>query len=340
MERDVYVGTYAQPGQAALLRCRVALDRPEARIVKSRAGLIAPSWVVKSRKGVLYAVEERKPEGAVLALAETETGFDVIDRLPSGGADPCHLSLSPEEDLLFAANYTSGSIAMFQLGPKGALERLCCLVRFTGGGAHPVRQQSPHIHFSCMHDERLYICDLGQDAIWRYSVDAGQKCLTALGDPIRLPPGNGVRHLCFTPQDPNWLYCVAELSANLFFFENAGGKWVLRQCLSTLPGGVPEGNGAAAVRMSEDGAFLFVTNRGADCVTLFKVREDGTLALLDVADAGGRCPRDLAVYEQGLLVACQRSNCLSVLRFDPAAGKLRLMPERFEAPSPVCLLKA
>ncbi|MCI8465307.1 MAG: lactonase family protein [Lachnospiraceae bacterium] len=40
----------------------------------------------------------------------------------SGGADPCHVSLGSEEHVLYVANYTSGSLAVYELGENGALK--------------------------------------------------------------------------------------------------------------------------------------------------------------------------------------------------------------------------
>ena len=46
----------------------------------------------------------------------------MVKEMPSGGADPCHLSLDGRENFLMAANYTSGFVAGFVLDEQGHLQ--------------------------------------------------------------------------------------------------------------------------------------------------------------------------------------------------------------------------
>ena len=48
--------------------------------------------------------------------------LQMVKEMPSGGADPCHLSLDGRENFLMAANYTSGSLAVFALDEQGHLQ--------------------------------------------------------------------------------------------------------------------------------------------------------------------------------------------------------------------------
>lgn len=50
----------------------------------------------------------------------------MVKEMPSGGADPCHLSLDGRENFLMAANYTSGSLAVFALDEQGHLQGSRC----------------------------------------------------------------------------------------------------------------------------------------------------------------------------------------------------------------------
>ena len=51
--------------------------------------------------------------------------LEMVKEMPSGGADPCHLSLDGRENFLMAANYTSGSLAVFALDEQGHLQERC-----------------------------------------------------------------------------------------------------------------------------------------------------------------------------------------------------------------------
>src|SRR5438105_2412744 len=83
---------------------------PGGRPVRTRElALPACSWLTwHPRLPVLYAVHELA-EGAVCAVA---LGPDdtprVLGTLPTGGAAPCHLAVTPDGRHLLAANYGSG----------------------------------------------------------------------------------------------------------------------------------------------------------------------------------------------------------------------------------------
>lgn len=51
--------------------------------------------------------------------------LQMVKEMPSGGADPCHLSLDGRENFLMAANYTSGSLAVFALVDRDIWQGRC-----------------------------------------------------------------------------------------------------------------------------------------------------------------------------------------------------------------------
>jgi 6-phosphogluconolactonase len=92
------------------------------------------------------------------------------------------------------------------------------------------------------------------------------------------------------------------------------------KCLSSYSCGISmEGNTAAAIRLTRDGKYLFVSHRGADTVSVFSVPEEGrSLSLLHNIPCGGRGPRDMVLTpdEKFILCANERSGDLTVLALD------------------------
>src|SRR5690606_21030749 len=89
-----------------------------------------PSYVVVSRdRRWVYAVSEGA-EGKVVALPADGQGQ--LARVRSGGADPCHLALSPAGDLLVVSNYSSGTVGL--LSVDGGTLTLQDTVHLTGHG--------------------------------------------------------------------------------------------------------------------------------------------------------------------------------------------------------------
>ncbi len=167
----------------------------------------------------------------------------MVKEMPSGGADPCHLSLDGRENFLMAANYTSGSLAVFALDEQGHLQERCDFWQHTprrtdetqGQGnlqqsrkaknpqenpfkVNPLRQEGPHVHFSEEAGELLWSTDLGLDQVFGYQIDYEQKKLTDTGIRLQLPDGYGPRHLAFWHEDMAVIYVLCELSNRIVVF--------------------------------------------------------------------------------------------------------------------------
>lgn len=195
---------------------------------------------------------EGQPRGAKKE-AETSRGIakdmtaapilQMVKEMPSGGADPCHLSLDGRENFLMAANYTSGSLAVFALDEQGHLQGRCDFWQHTprrtdetqGQGnsqqsrkaknpqenpfkVNPLRQEDPHVHFSEEAGELLWSTDLGLDQVFGYQIDYEQKKLTDTGIRLQLPDGYGPRHLAFWHEDMAVIYVLCELSNRIVVF--------------------------------------------------------------------------------------------------------------------------
>ena len=169
--------------------------------------------------------------------------LEMVKEMPSGGADPCHLSLDGRENFLMAANYTSGSLAVFALDEQGHLQEWCAFWQHTprrtdetqGQGnsqqsrkaknpqenpfkVNPLRQEGPHVHFSEEAGELLWSTDLGLDQVFGYQIDYEQKKLTDTGIRLQLPDGYGPRHLAFWHEDMAVIYVLCELSNRIVVF--------------------------------------------------------------------------------------------------------------------------
>ena len=65
-----------------------------------------------------------------------------VASVPSGGDDPCHILIWPDGRRLSVANYSSGSLAVFDVLEGGAAARRSPSQRHARGGAGP-RQLPP-----------------------------------------------------------------------------------------------------------------------------------------------------------------------------------------------------
>lgn len=338
MEAVFYTGSYALPQQPGICRCGADFEAREFRVCQEWGEMENPSFVLlHPRKNVLYSVSEKTPWGELSAF---RTGGDRLVRcstLPSGGADPCHLALHDSGRWLAVSNYSSGTLAVFELDEEGIPVCMTDLAQHTGVGFRPDRQQSPHIHFAEFRGDHVYVSDLGLDKIACYTLDGGMLC--AREADIPLPKGFGPRHLIFHPADNNLLYVLCELASAVVVFRHTERGWKEIQTRSTLPEGYTGESIAAAIRFSEDGKTLFASNRGHDSIAAFPVAEDGRLESLRFCKTGGRTPRDFAVFGTYLLCANQDSSRLTVLRYDPRRGSLEPYPMELTVQQPTCICR-
>lgn len=342
MSRAYYVGGYA--GEITLVRLEGGMLLREA----VWTGAENPSYVLAHPNGsILYAVEEQNPEGGLTVFSVEGGQLSLLARMPSGGADPCHLALSDDGAFLLVSNYSSGTLSLFALDSGGIPIRLSDRKEHVRNalshGCHPRRQEGPHVHFAAFCSEEVLVCDLGLDTVYRYGLDRKSGRLTDAADSIRLPAGTGPRHLCTHPHDPSILYVIAELTGEIYVYHLEASSAKLLQVLPLLPAGTLDPSGhdgfGAAIRMSQDGGLLYCSLRVRSGIAVCKVETGGRLSLLAVEPSGGETPRDFAVAGYELVVCNQGSNQLTVLRWD---DRIACLQERavLNCSRPTCICPA
>ena len=331
-----YTGSYALADEPGICLFRLDTEKQTLERLESFSGIHHPSYLCLGREcGMLYAVQEQVPEGMVHGLAVTETGLELRSSLSSGGADPCHLSMSSGGRALYAANYTGGSLAVYRLGADGSLKRRSGLYQHEGKGADPIRQECAHVHFSGEHEGLLYVTDLGLDQVFVYQERDGS--LEDTGLRLTLPAGYGPRHLEFDPERPEMVYVLCELAGKVVVFQKEEGRYTLIQEADTLPADFKGKNISAAIKRSKD--LLFTSNRGHDSIAVFRIRKDGMLTPTGIFPSGGKTPRDFEIFDGLLAAAHQDSDSLTVLKIDRERGALSLTDLHAELVKPCCICR-
>jgi len=299
----------------------------------------SPSFVVRHpTRPVLYAVNELV-EGAVSAF-----GMDGGGNLrhwgtwPTGGADPCHLAVSPDGRRLVVANYAvdvgRGGVAAFALDEEGRPTGRTDLVEHDGCGPDPVRQRNAHAHEVVATNDAVTAVDLGMDTVLRYWPDPTTGKLGTGHRLVTLPPGTGPRH--FTTGPDGTIYLVGELAGTVTVLQPGEREWVER---ATVPSRAEAGSGNAPseVAVTADGRWLYVANRGPSTIAVFSLQE-GTPRFVGEVPTGGVWPRHFLLIDDFLYVANERSHTVTVLRIDPDTGLPAPAADVFASPSPTCLL--
>lgn len=344
---EFIVGTYAERTEESILCYEVDFSKEIFEKKFGIKGLCNPSYLTVDReKGMLYAVEEMEPEGLLATLKQRNGQWELVEEQTTKGADPCHVRMDDGKKLLTVTNYSSraskGSWCLYRLDEK-ACPQLTDFIQCEGSGTRPDRQRGPHIHGGYISENQVLVCDFGADLLRRYKWDKEQGIVKETGGDLHFPGGTGPRHLCFAPDDSSWIYLVGELDACVWVYHLEDGSYVHKQTIDSLEEGTTEEarreNRAAAIKMTEDGGYLFVCNRGDDSITAFVIEEDRSLRKVDCCKTGSREPRDLEIFEDYILVGHQQGKCITALRFERHTGKLCRLSMRLEMEAaPVCIV--
>ena len=299
-----------------------------------------PSYLALRGK-MLYAVTETAG-GALTSFALEDGGAALrpVASVPSGGDDPCHILVWPDGRRVSVANYSSGSLAVFDVLEGGAAARRAAFCQHSGVGHDAQnRQAGPHVHSTGMDASgQLLAADLGLDRIFRYRLDA-DGVLQSGASALVAPPGSGPRHFCFS-RDGKTLYAVAEMGNQLLEYAyDPEGECALRNVLPLLDAGFAGENLAADIHLAPDGRFLYASNRGDDSIAAFRLSEDGRATVLERTSAHGRGPRNFCLSPDGrfALIANQYSGNIAVCVRDTESGHIGEMVCDVPAPRAVCL---
>ncbi len=98
--------------------------------------------------------------------------------------------------------------------------------------------------------------------------------------------------------------------------------------------------GSADIHVSNDGKFLYATNRGSyNNITIYSIDEKGLLHFIALQSTYGKTPRNFTIdpSNQFLLVANQNSDNVVLFKRDIAKGLLQQTGVEIKVGSPVCL---
>ena len=256
---------------------------------------------------LLFTIIQNGDQSGIATYRIKDGKAKQLDTYFHEGAAPCYISVDSQKHLVFTANYHLATINVFS---------------YEGHGPRAEQDQA-HPHFF---DEtpagNLVSCDLGIDAVDFYKLDGDKLKHLAR---YQMENGFGTRHLVFSP-DGKTMYIVGELSSQVNVARLNENTWKFEDVATykTIPDDFSDHNGAAAIRISKDGKFIYISNRGHDSITVFKVLDDGKLELVQRISVFGSFPRDFNwdKDEKYLVVANQNTNNATLYRRNSETGNL------------------
>jgi 6-phosphogluconolactonase len=353
----VYVGTYPSSDSKGIYLYRFDEKTSKLTSLGLAAEMANPSFVVADPSHrYLYAVgdSEMAIRGSNDEAVNTISSFTIdpatgslklLNRVSSGGNDPIHLIVDNTGEILFVANYESGSVASFAIGPDGRIGTMTGFDQHHGSSVDPKRQEGPHAHEVVVSPDNrfLFVPDLGLDRILIYRIDEAKRSFGPNNPAyVAVKGGLGPRHFAFAPGG-KFAYAICEMGSSVvaFSYDRESGALTPIQTISTLPGGFSGEDDSAEIQIDKSGRFLYASNRGQNAITEFQIDNGtGKLTAVQNISTGGKTPRNFVIDPTGryILAANQDSNNIVLFEIDPATGRLKPAKQIGEIAAPVCLV--
>lgn len=318
------------------------LSTPILAIETPRPGFLAVSRPSNSRRFLYSVTGHGNDTGAITSFSIDPTGgLRQIGQTPSGGANPAYVSIDDTDRVVFAANYTGGTVASFKVQPDGSLSSVVDRFDFNDikefGHLGPVADRQDHSHPHCATispDNRfLLVCDLGTSEISVFLIHPDTGHLTNHKLFTNNRPGSGPRHIVFHPNG-RWVYTINEIDSTLDrylwsttqFSETPQGMLVNdNDPIKTTAESYTGKNTAAELAISPDGNYLYASNRGEDSLVVYTIGpREGVLKFMQRIPCGGKTPRHFTLDPTGQWLLCgnQDSATITIFRRDQMTGKL------------------
>ncbi|WP_076462313.1 lactonase family protein [Limosilactobacillus caccae] len=339
MSERFLIGTYTKKTSKGMYA--VTLDPVAGKLTDVKLAIPSqkPAYLQVGNDGRVYAVKQVDDQGGVASYSLADDNAKMLSEVLAAGAPPAYVGLDEERQLLFSANYHTAKVDVFKISPDGQLTQTDSVLHEGATGPQP-EQEAPHVHYADLTpDKRLVVCDLGMDLVVVYDVSADGK-LTAVSR-YKCEDGFGTRHIAFHPNG-KYAYLLGELSSKLevLKYNAKDASFTHLQTIKTIPADWTAHNGAAAIRISHDGKFVYTSNRGENTIAVFAIQPDFTVKHIQSISTEGDFPRDfnLSKDEHFLLASNQNSDNLTLYKRDAESGKLTLRQKDVACPEPVCVM--
>jgi len=268
----------------------------------------------------LYAAVRTTRSFATLAVDPATGALTSLGSVEAAGSAP-YLHAEPSGRWLLAAYYGEGLVSVSPLSPDGVLAGPPVTVLETGKKAHCIRTD-PANRFAFV----PHTGELNKVEQLRFDPENGSLVPNEPGQ-LQGGEGQGPRHLKFHPNG-RWVYLVNEQgkSVTLCDYDAGRGTLSIRQTISTHPEGWDLAQGSCAeVQVSDDGRFLYASNRGHDSLAVFAINPgDGELSAVDRTPTE-KTPRSFHLLppdQRYAVAAGQGSDALALFRRDAESGLL------------------
>ena len=333
----LYVGTYTDTISKGIYSYNFNIKTGELTNLTLVAKTENPSFLTFSKdKKTIYAVNEvanynELNSGFVSSFKVLNNGLELLNKVSSNGAHPCHVSLSEDGEKAVISNYTGGTISIHSILNNGKISEAFQIIN------HNNTPQKSHTHSAQFFKNELFVADLGLNTLSRYN-NSTNGILYRLKNNYLIKTNAGPRHFEVSKKG-QFIYVINELNSTISVLRKLKKSYSIIQNISTLDKNFKGQSFCADIHLSKNRKFLYGSNRGENSIAVFKINKKGILKKIQTISTKGNWPRNFIVSPNGkfLLVANQKSNNISVYQIHKKNGQLTFL-HSVNVSTPVCLL--
>lgn len=253
-----------------------------------------------NNKLIITAHKDNKSGIALIDIATQE----LLDEIYLENKTPCFIK--HDNNFIYTANYHDGVVIVYQL-INNKFKLIKKIDIQPKAGCHQVILYQHYLVVPCLLIDEIRIFDVNDN----YN----------LVKTLKFPQGTGPRHGIFN-HDFSHFYLISELSSEFFDFQVYDLNFKLNHKLNLLSPDRLEGTSSAAIRLTKDNRYIYISTRGADLLTVISLEQTPTI--IQQINAGGAHPRDfiLSDDEHYLLVVNRDTDDISSFAINTINGKI------------------
>ncbi len=221
---------------------------------------------------------------------------------------PCHVSYTPDLNYVMSANYADDEISLYRFNNEVLSPEIDNIVKPDQSKGHFI-STDPSGKF-------VHAVFLGLNRIYNYIIENGKYIPNPNQAYFSVSEGFGPRHMVFHP-DNNAVFILNETHSSVTAcrYDSSTGEITKIQNISMIPDDFTGTTNAAAIRIHPSGKFLYASNRGHNSIAVFRIAEDGSLALVEIETNGINFPRDFNLSPDGLFLVAANQKGGTIISF-------------------------
>ncbi|NLC96741.1 MAG: lactonase family protein [Erysipelotrichaceae bacterium] len=281
MKYKGYVGTYTSKESKGIYSFE--FDGKKLSNVELLANVKNPKYLTFADDLVVAVCDYEKGSG--ISIFDKEG--NKLDSLEYEDSTSCYIDY--KDGYLYTSNYHEGTFSVISI-KDNKLEFVKKVLIKEKAGSHQVLFYKDEFLVPCLFLDKIAVIDENYDIV----------------SYIEFEEGSGPRHGVFS-KDGKYLYIIGELSNKLYVVDMDLRKVV--NSVNVLENNKTHVKDSAAIRMSDDGKYIYVSTRTEDVISVLKVDKED-VKLVQVVSSEGLHPRDFILEKDCLIIANRSSNNL------------------------------